>query len=418
MEFKTPKGTYDLLGNNLKNFELMKEKFGEHVNKYGYKKIETPVFESTGVFKRESDTSDMVNKEMYLLDEDKFALRPEGTAGVVRSFVENKLYVEEMPYKLFYTEKMYRKERPQKGRQREFTQMGVECFGDKNPMIDAEIIAMGYNFITSLGIKGVKVLINTLGDEASRLKYRNVLHDYFDTAKESLCEDCVRRIETNPLRILDCKVDNQNPIVVNAPKIADYLTDESKEYFEKVKGYLDALDIPYAVEDRLVRGLDYYTDTVFEVVSTNEASGAQSTIFGGGRYDHLVEYFGAPPLSGIGFGMGLERLLILAEAEGILDNEEESIDSYIIDLSNGNPYVMKVANMLRNEGLTVIENVYPRKMKAQFKSVDRYHAKTVIIVGDDEISNNVVNIKNIETQVQITVNFDEIVKTVKEMVGR
>ena len=315
------KGTYDLLPEEMIKVNILSDLFRQFMDLYGYSEIKTPVFEFTGGFQKENDTSDMVTKEMYTFSpngKDSLTLRPEGTAGVIRSFVENKMYASpELPVKLAYIEEMFRHERPQKGRQRQFTQMGIECIGDKNPLIDAEVIAFGYFYIRALGLQAVKVLINTLGDNESRLQYKKDLIDYFAPHKQMLCTDCQNRLEKNPLRILDCKIDHDTPAVKTAPKMK--LSKASEEYFEKVRHYLDLMEIPYEIDDRLVRGLDYYTDTVFEVVSTNEASGSQATIFGGGRYDNLVKEMGGPQMSGIGFAIGVERLMILCEAEEIFE---------------------------------------------------------------------------------------------------
>lgn len=410
-QLKTVKGTFDLLAKDINRFDYVKTIFKNICQNYGYQQIETPVFEDVKVFKRENDTSDMVNKEMYMIGDDK-ALRPEGTAGAIRAFVEHKLYVNEAPFKMFYMEKMYRHERPQKGRQREFTQIGVENLGDKKAIIDAEVIAMGYDVVKKLGLKDIKVLINTIGDVESRKKYCEVLTEYFKDKKECLCQDCQNRLTKNPLRILDCKIDNQQDVITKAPVLYDYLSNDSKNYFNEVLNYLNELNIEYSIDNRLVRGLDYYSETVFEVVSTNSASGAQSTLFAGGRYDELVEYFDGPSLSGVGFAMGLERLLILMDAEGIEIPYDESIDYYIIDLTNSNPYVLKVAQMLRTFNKKVELNFYDRKMKAQFKSVERKMAKNVVIIGDDEVLNETIVIKNIQTQEQMIVPLNKI----KEMI--
>lgn len=268
MAYQTVKGTYDLLPETMVKFNMLANLFRHFLELYGYSEIKTPVFEYTGVFKKENDTSDMVTKEMYTFsvnDKDSLTLRPEGTAGVIRSFVENKMYgSSELPVKLGYIEEMFRHERPQKGRQRQFTQLGIECIGDKDPLIDAEVIAMGYFYIKTLGLQSIKVLINSLGDNESRLNYKNTLISYFEPHKEELCTDCQNRLYKNPLRILDCKIDHDKDIIRNAPKMV--LSEQSQTYFEKVKHYLDLLGIPYEVDDKLVRGLDYYTDTVFEVV--------------------------------------------------------------------------------------------------------------------------------------------------------
>ena len=418
--YQTVKGTYDLLPEELQNFEDLQDSFRIMLDLYGYKLMKTPVFEYAGVFRKDNDTSDMVTKEMYTFspnDKDLYTLRPEGTAGIVRSVIQNKLYMD-TPVKLAYIEEMFRHERPQKGRQRQFTQMGIENIGEKSPLVDAETIALGYNYIKLVGLSNVKVLINTLGDSVSRVNYANALKAHFESYKDDLCEDCKNRLVKNPLRILDCKVDRDKDFVKNAPKMKDYLTDEAKEYFEKVKAYLDVLEIPYVVEDSLVRGLDYYTDTVFEVVSTDESAGAQTTVFAGGRYDDLVKQLGGPELSGIGFAIGLERLLILAKAEDALAPIEEEIDCYVIDMTKGSSYALEVATTLRNNFYTTELNYYDRSMKSQFKSSDRKHAIYVVIIGEDEMNNRMVTIKNTITKQQNTIKFDELIDYLEEREDR
>ena len=410
MAYQTVKGTYDLLPEQMQKFNELAEMFRENLELYGYHEIKTPVFEYTGVFKKENDTSDMVTKEMYTFsmnEKDSFTLRPEGTAGAIRSFVEHKMYGNaELPVKLAYIEEMFRHERPQKGRQRQFTQMGIECIGDKDPLIDAEVIALGYFYIKQIGLKSIKVLINTLGDNESRLRYKETLADYFRPHISELCPDCQNRLEKNPLRILDCKIDRDSELVKNAPKME--LTEASAEYFAKVKQYLDVLEIPYEIDDRLVRGLDYYTDTVFEVVSTHEESGSQATIFGGGRYDNLVKEMGGPALSGIGFAIGVERLMILADAEGIFDEYKPEISCYVINLNKTPDYALKVAQDLRRASWTVEMDYYGRSLKAQFKSSERKNARFVLIIGEDEIKENVVTLKDTLTKAQETVKLEEL----------
>ena len=302
MNYQTPRGTYDILPEEAVKWQKTEELIREVCRLYRYQEIRTPVFEDTRVFKRENDSSDMVNKEMYTfaMGDDSYTLRPEGTAGVIRAFDQHKFFGNpDLPARLYYMGPMFRHERPQKGRQRQFHQFGIEAIGAKSPEIDAEGIALGIDIVRRMGISSVKVCINTLGDDASRSAYRTALKEYFAPHIDSLCPDCHRRLEQNPLRILDCKVDADSEIVRNAPKLSDYLNEESRDYFDRVLKMLDALHIPYEIDDRLVRGLDYYTHTVFEVKSTRAESGAQSTIFGGGRYDHLVEYFGGPQMSGM-----------------------------------------------------------------------------------------------------------------------
>ena len=417
MAYQTVKGTYDLLAEDLGKFNELENLFRQFLNLYGYSEIKTPVFEYTGVFKKDNDTSDMVTKEMYtfsLNDKDSLTLRPEGTAGVIRSFVEHKMYGNaELPVKLAYIEEMFRHERPQKGRQRQFTQMGVECIGEKNPLIDAEVIALGYFYVKALGLNSIKVLINTLGDNESRLQYKQDLIDYFRPHKDELCFDCQNRLDKNPLRILDCKVDRELDVVKNAPKMK--LTENAESYFNAVKQYLDVLQIPYEVDDRLVRGLDYYTDTVFEVVSTHEESGSQATIFGGGRYDNLVSEMGGPELSGIGFAIGVERLAILCDAEGIFDEFKTVLDCYVINLNDTKDYALNITETLRHNGLMTEMDYYGRSLKAQFKSSERKNARFVIIIGEDEVKANTVTIKDTLTKAQESVNKDELVDRLDQL---
>lgn len=416
MTYQTPRGTYDILPDEIYKWHDVEDKIRNIAEKYCYEEIRTPYFESTGVFARENDSSDMVNKEMYsfMSGDESYTLRPEGTAGVIRSFDQHKFYGSmELPAKFYYVGPMFRHERPQKGRQRQFTQFGVENIGVKSPEIDAETIALGINIIKSLGIQSYKVLINTLGDDASRSAYREALKTHFKDHLDELCGDCHRRYEQNPLRILDCKVDHDNPIVQSAPQLSDYLNDESKEYFQRVLNALDALGIPYEIDNRLVRGLDYYTHTVFEVVSTRKDSGAQATVFAGGRYDHLVEYFGGPELSGMGFAIGLERLLMLASEESYEFTLPKELDAYVISLGNVGSTPLVIANKLRDKGYKCEVNMTARSLKAQFKSADRNKAKYIIILGEDELKEGVVNLKNTATREQVTVSIDDIEKQIE-----
>ena len=416
MTYQTPRGTYDILPDEIYKWHDVEDKIRNIAEKYCYEEIRTPYFESTGVFARENDSSDMVNKEMYsfMSGDESYTLRPEGTAGVIRSFDQHKFYGSmELPAKFYYVGPMFRHERPQKGRQRQFTQFGVENIGVKSPEIDAETIALGVSIIKSLGIQSYKVLINTLGDDASRSAYREALKAHFKDHLDELCGDCHRRYEQNPLRILDCKVDHDNPIVQSAPQLSDYLNDESKEYFQRVLNALDALGIPYEIDNRLVRGLDYYTHTVFEVVSTRKDSGAQATVFAGGRYDHLVEYFGGPELSGMGFAIGLERLLMLATEEGYEFTLPKELDAYVISLGNVGSTPLVIANKLRDKGYKCEVNMTARSLKAQFKSADRNKAKYIIILGEDELKDGVVNLKNTATREQVTVSIDDIEKQIE-----
>ena len=316
------KGTYDVFGEYGKKIKELEKIMNSLMEKYNYEYIRTPHFEASELFHRGvGETTDIVSKETYdFIDRGNrnMTLRPEGTAGVARSYIENKMYGDSInPRKLWYYGPMYRYERPQSGRFREFYQFGVEVFGTNSPMMDAEVISIPVNFYKILGLKGIKVNINTLGDKESREAYRKALLEYFKPHLNTLCEDCRSRYEKNPLRILDCKVDADKDIMKNAPKIIDYLNDDSKSHFESVKKYLEVLGIEYTVNPNLVRGLDYYTHTVFEVEASVEGFGSQNVLCGGGRYDHLVEMVGGPSTPGVGFAMGIERLMTAVDYENI-----------------------------------------------------------------------------------------------------
>ncbi|WP_294562625.1 histidine--tRNA ligase [uncultured Traorella sp.] len=418
--YQMPRGTQDILPNEIEKWHALEEYLQKFTTLYHYKEIRTPIFEHTEVFKRGNDSSDMVNKEMYTFMDNgarSLTLRPEGTAGVCRSFVENKLYGSpDLPVKLYYMGPMMRYERPQKGRQRIFNQFGVEVLGVKNPYLDVETIALGYSILSGLGLKDLVVQLNTLGDDESRNNYREALKKHFHGYLDELCVDCHRRYEQNPLRILDCKVDHDHPAMKSAPKISDYLNEESRDYFEKVKAGLDALEIPYTVEDRLVRGLDYYTHTVFEIVSVNEDMGAQATLLAGGRYDGLIEYFGGPEMSGIGWALGMERILLALEAENIEIAKDEGIDAYVLCLcKEAQLEAFKLTTMLRSHGFICDTDYQQRSFKAQFKSVERMKAKIAILVGEDELASHTLSLKKIDTQEQFKIPADEIITKMDEL---
>lgn len=421
MNYQKPRGTQDILPSESKKWQYLENEIRKITNLYGFGEIRTPIFEHTEVFKRENDSSDVVNKEMYTFTMNKtsLTLRPEQTASVVRSYVENKLYgVSELPLKLFYIGPQFRHERPQKGRLRQFHQFGTEILGARNPFLDVECIALGYTLLQKLGLKSLKVLLNTLGDKESREAYRDALQKHFSPVIHEYCEDCKRRLDQNPLRILDCKVDKEHPYTKNAPQIEDYLNEESKNYFEQVKQGLETLNIPYEIDSRLVRGLDYYCDTVFEVVSTSEALGSQSTIFGGGRYEKLAEYYGGPETPAVGFGMGLERVLLALELENPSLITEEGIDAYVMCLSKDLQHkAFKIVQDLRAAGFRVQGDYFSRSLKAQFKSVDKTSAKFAIILGNKEDENQSVNIKEIATQNQDSVKYSEINNYMKLKLG-
>ncbi len=418
-KYQAPRGTQDVMGTEAKKWQKLEQYIHELCYYYNYQEIRTPMFEHTEVFKRENDSSDMVNKEMYTFDDNggrSITLKPEGTAGVIRSYVENKMYADaDLPKKLYYIDSCFRYERPQKGRLRVFHQFGTEIIGNKNPLVDAECITLGYSFLRLLGLNEIKVLINTLGDEESRAAYRQALIDHFTPVIGTLCEDCQRRLEQNPLRILDCKEDANHEAMKTAPEIQDYLTDASKAYFDRVLDTLAKLGIPYEISPKLVRGLDYYTDTVFEVVSTSENAGSQSTIFGGGRYDKLVNYFGGPEQSGMGFGMGLERILLALEDEGIDILEPESLDIYFMPMGEeAQQTALLLSTIARSSGYSCDIDYQGRSMKAQFKAADRANSKIYAIIGEDELENNQVTLKRVKTKEQVTVSVYDMIQTIDD----
>ena len=421
MNYQTPRGTYDILPDEVNKWQDTEQIIRNVARLYRCQEIRTPYFESTNVFARQNDSSDMVNKEMYSFasGSDSYTLRPEGTAGVIRSFDQHKLYGSmELPARFYYMGPMFRHERPQKGRQRQFNQFGVEVIGNKSPILDAETIALGISVCKAMDIKSIKVCINTLGDDESRAAYRKVLQEYFAPHIDELCGDCHRRLEQNPLRILDCKEDADSPLIQNAPHLSDCLNQESKDYFQSVLNALDAMGIAYEIDDRLVRGLDYYTHTVFEVKSTRENSGAQATIFAGGRYDHLVEYFGGPEMSGIGFAIGMERLIALAEEDGHAFRASEDIDAYVIGLGEVGNAPLEVVQSLRNAGYAAEANFVPRSLKSQFKSADRSHAKYIVIIGEEELKNHTLNLKNTVEKTQISVEQSKLIDAIQEQEGK
>ncbi len=410
-----PKGTYDVYGNYGKNLLYLRDLIQTLMEKYNYQYIRTPMFESSELYHRGvGETTDIVSKETYdFIDrgDRKMTLRPEGTAGVVRSFIENKMYGEaSQPIKCWYYGPMYRYERPQSGRFREFYQFGVEVFGSDDPLADAEVISIPVNLYKLLGLKGIKVKINTLGDIESRKKYREALLEYFKPHLGSLCEDCKKRYATNPLRILDCKIDKDLEIMKKAPKISDYLNDISKIHFDKVKKYLEAMNIEYNVDENLVRGLDYYTHTVFEVEADVAGFGSQNVLCGGGRYDLLVETIGGPKTSGVGFATGIERLMTALEYENVLPMKENNLDIYVIPMSDSEKtYSINLLNILRINGFNVEIDFLDRNIKSNFKQADRLDTKFVIIIGENEVSSNILTIKNNKTKEEYKIKRENII---------
>ncbi len=418
-KFQVPRGTRDILPEKTGEWQYVERKFRETCALYNYEEIRTPTFESTDLFKRSvGETTDIVGKEMYTFEDRKgrsLTLRPEGTASVMRAFVENKLFAQNELTKLFYMGAMFRYERAQKGRWREFFQFGVEVLGSESPSIDAEVIALGNQYLKEVGLTEFKAVINTLGDGKSRNAYREALKNYFKPHIDFLCADCKSRLEKNPLRILDCKVDKNSEIIKLAPKASLYLTEASKQYFLEVKEMLDLIGVEYIVDETLVRGLDYYNHTVFEFISTSDKMGVQSTIFGGGRYNGLVAQLGGPDIGGIGFALGAGRLLLALESEGVNLQANSNLDAFIVSTSEQtNKYALKVAQMLRLAGFAVDKDYLDKKFKGQMKLLDKYSSKCALILGDDELENNEITVKIREIDLQEKVKIDELVTFLNE----
>ena len=413
MKLQKPKGTQDILPADSAKWQYVENVARETFKKYNYGEIRTPMFEHYEVISRSvGDTTDIVTKEMYDFHDKgdrHITLRPEGTAPVVRSYVENKLFAPEVqkPVKVYYIGSMFRYERPQAGRLREFHQLGVECFGSKNPATDVETIAMAYQLFNTLGIKEVTLHLNSLGNTESRLAYRQALIDYLIPMRDTLSKDSQRRLDENPLRVLDSKEKEDKVAVENAPSILDYLDNESQVHFDEVRAMLDSLNIPYVIDTNMVRGLDYYNHTIFEFITTIDKS--ELTICAGGRYDSLVEYFGGPETAGFGFGLGLERLLLVLDKQGIELPVEESLDVYIAVLGSGaNGKALELVQAIRYQGFKAERDYLGRKIKAQFKSADTFKAKTVITLGESEVESGQVNVKNNATREEVTVSFEEL----------
>lgn len=414
------KGTYDVYGDYGKRLLYVEELMEGLMEKYNYEYMRTPIFESSSLFHRGvGETTDIVTKETYDFKDrgDRpITLRPEGTAAIVRSFIENKMYGNRsMPVKAWYYGPMFRYERPQSGRFREFYQFGVEVFGTPDPIMDAEVISIPVNMYKLLGLKGIKVNINTLGDRESRDEYRKALIEYFRPYLNDLCEDCQERFNKNPLRILDCKVDANKEIMKNAPKTIDYLNEESKKHFEAVKKYLESMHIEYVVNTNLVRGLDYYTHTVFEVEANVEGFGSQNVLCGGGRYDNLVEVLDGPKTCGVGFAMGIERLMTALEYEKVDLPIVNGIDLYVIPMNDcDKEYATHLTMELRLNGFIVDMDYNNRNLKSNFKCADRFNSKYVIIIGEDERKSNILTLKDNKTKEEYKIKEEELIDFLDE----
>lgn len=420
MNMKAPRGTKDLLPGETEKWQYAEKILKEICDTYHYSEIRTPLFEHTEVFKRGvGDSTDIVQKEMYTFTDQggrSITLRPEGTATVARAFVENKLYGNPVqPVKLYYFMQMFRYERPQHGRMRQLNQFGVEVLGSANPQVDAEVIDLAMLCYKKLGISSLKLVINSLGDKESRDDHRQALVEHFTPVKDELCSDCQRRLTDNPLRILDCKKDRDHPSMSTAPSILDYLNEFSRSYFEDVKQYLEMMDIPYTVDKNLVRGLDYYNHTAFEIMSEADGFGAITTLLGGGRYNNLTQELGGPDVPGIGFGMGMERLMLAMEAEGVDIPVDRELDTFIITMGNdAENAAVAMMHKLRKNGIQVDKDYQGRKMKAQFKAADRLQAKYAIIIGEDELDKQVVHIREMATGEQFEAAINDVLSILTE----
>ena len=416
---KAPKGTKDILPTDVHKWHFVEDAFKDVCIKYGYKEVRTPVFEHTELFARGvGDTTDIVEKQMYTfndLGQRSITLKPEGTSGVCRAFLEHKLFANVQPTKFYYNIPCFRYEKPQSGRLREFHQLGIEVFGSYDMLADAEVIALAEDFLKGLGIKSLELRINSIGCPTCRATYRQVLQDYFRPHLEELCETCKGRFDRNPMRIIDCKNESCKEIAQNAPLMLDHLCDECKNDFEELKNNLDIMGVLYTVDPTIVRGLDYYTKTAFEFVSGE--LGAQSTVCGGGRYNNLIEQLGGDSVPGVGFAMGFERLLLTLEAENveIEDNEKSDVLVAMLDKSNAcRNYGLTLAKKLRSEGIKVQIDLLARNFKGQFKFADRIGVKYVIVIGEDEIKTDTLTLKNMANSQQISVKACDIIKELKK----
>ncbi len=403
------KGTQDVLPQNSYKNRFVEAALCEIAGNYGFREIRTPVFEHTELFNRSvGDTTDVVQKEMYtFLDkgERSITLRPEGTAGAVRAFLEHGLFNEDLPQKVFYLTSCYRYEKPQAGRLREFHQFGVECFGAESAAADAEVISLANEIFGFLGVEGLELQINSIGCPTCRAEYQKALKAYFEAKKDDLCETCLSRLDRNPMRILDCKSPVCSKIAEGAPTVLDFLCDDCKEHFEKLQKYLDAMNIAYKINPTIVRGLDYYTRTVFEFVATG--IGAQGTVCGGGRYDGLCEELGGNHMPALGFGLGLERLMLVLEAQGIELPEDQKCNLYVAPAGEAaSLYAAGLVTNLRQEGIFALFDVSDRGIKAQMKYANKIGAEFVVVVGDNEIESGTAKLKNMESGEEIDVKLD------------
>ncbi len=421
MKFNAPRGTNDILPPESSKWQYIEKVTHDLFNNYNYQEIRTPIFEYTELFQRGiGEVTDIVEKEMYTF-EDKggrsITLRPEGTASVIRSFLENKIYGQAQPSKYYYIGPMFRYERPQSGRFRQFHQLGVEAVASNDPALDAEIISLGIRLLEKLGLKDLDVHLNSVGCKSCRPKYVEKLKIYLNNHKDELCDNCKERIERNPLRVLDCKNESCQSVIKNAPKITEHLCKECEVHFSKVQNYLDILQIDYLVNPLLVRGLDYYTNTAFEI--KDNALGAQDTVFGGGRYNGLAEEIGNRDIPGIGFALGIERLLLSLEAQDIEIPVKASVDLYITVIGDrAKKEAFKLLDILRKAGFKTEIDYLGRSVGSQMKSADRMNAQYTIILGENELKSSTATIRNMESGNEKEIKLNNLVEEMKMLVDR
>ncbi|MCK4312461.1 MAG: histidine--tRNA ligase [Candidatus Cloacimonetes bacterium] len=418
VKYQIPRGTFDILPEDSYKWQYVTNIFKEIARSFNYREIVTPIFENTELFERSvGNTSDIVQKEMYKFKDKKgreFALRPEGTAPVVRSYVENNLGMKDNSSKLYYLGPMFRYDRPQKGRFRQFYQYGVENIGSDNPFIDAEVIALGYIYLIRLGLKNFELEINSIGCANCTKDYDKVLVEYFTPFKKELCPDCRERINKKPKRLLDCKVPTCKKIAQNSPSMLDYLDEDCKEHFAKVQQNLKTLGIPFIINPKIVRGLDYYNKTAFEFIDKN--LGAQDTLIGGGRYNELIKQFGGKDVPGIGFAGGFERLILSMEMEGVSFGKEQNPDIYFVVLGEKAKYVAgKLLLDLRSAGISVEFDPDKESIKAQMKAADRSKSRFALILGENELAQKKITLKDMESGEQQLIGLEKIVKSLKKM---
>ena len=416
-KIQKPRGTMDIFPEDVALWHKIEEKARDVAARFGFGEIRTPTFEDLALFKRGvGEVTDVVQKEMYTLTDKEnrvFALRPEGTASVVRAIIENGKTSDAMPLKYYYLINCFRYEKPQAGRSREFFQFGTEMFGVASPAADATVISLAHTLLKELGIKGIKLHINSIGCPECRPNYRQALVDYFSKNEEQLCDTCKERLKTNPLRVLDCKSPVCSAIAKDAPSTVDYLCPECNNHFESLKKYLDSMGIEYTVDTRIVRGLDYYTKTVFEFIC--EGIGAQSTVCGGGRYDGLMKQLDGPALPGIGFGMGLTRVILAMKESGCADVDENKPLLYIAPLGEGAvAKALSIVSALRDKGIYAECDICARSLKAQMKYADKIGAEYTLIIGDSELESGRAQLKNMKKSEQREIEIDNIYNALTE----